>query len=111
MPKVRRDWTAVFDVGESTSGWEVEMHLRSQPGQTAVAKFSTADDTMLVGQAVDSGSTYGLAVNAAAADMDFAAGVYFADILRIDGGLNADVLAGATIRFRFDEPITEQGVD
>lgn len=111
MPKVRLDWTALLvDMGESTVGWEVEMHLRTAPGVAAVQTFSTADGNMLVAQETTNGLDFGISVDASAADMDFDPGTYFLDIVRTDGGRKEDVFKGAIIEWKFIEPITEPGV-
>ncbi len=112
MPKINADWVQVIlDAGESTTGWSVEMHLRSAAGASpAVAKFSTGAGTLLVGQAVASGATHGIAVNATKAQMAFAAGTYLFDILRTDGGRNTDLLDGEIIEWGFIDPITVQGL-
>ena len=112
MPKVRTDWIETFmDMEQDTTGWSVESHIRTAAGATpATLKLSTADGTLLVGQAVDSGATNGIAINVAAADMDFAAGTYEMDVLRTDGGRNEDLLRGDVIVITFIEPITEVGL-
>jgi hypothetical protein len=112
MPKINADWVQVIlDAGEPTTGWSVEMHLRTAASASpAIAKFSTGAGTLLVGQATESGATHGIAVNATKAQMNFAAGTYLFDIIRTDGGRNTDLLDGDIIQWSFIDPITVQGL-
>lgn len=112
MPKVRLDWNQLlYDAGESTTGWEVEMHIRTAAGVSpAVAAFSTADGTLTVGQPTSAGIDYGISASAEAADMDFEAGTYVLDLVRTDGSRKEDLLDGDVIQWTFIAPVTEPGV-
>ena len=112
MPKVKCDWTELlYDAGEDTSSWSVEMHIRPAAGSTpAIAKFTSAAGSLLVGQTTDRGANYGVAVNASAVQMTFAPGDYELDLLRIDGGRKADLLDGAIPVLAFILPVTDTGL-
>lgn len=108
MPKVNTDWRdLIYEDADSTTGWSVEMHLRTAAGaEPAIAKFSTAAGTMLVGQASPAGNTNGIRMNALKASMTFAAGTYYLDLIRTDGGRNEDLLQGDIYQWQFILPIT-----
>lgn len=112
MPNINADWKdLVHDEGASTTGWSVEIHLRTAPGASpAIKKFSTALGTILVGQSAVSGSTNGIRMNATKTDMDFAAGTYVWDMIRTDGGRNEPLFDGGYWTDEFREIITNTSV-
>jgi len=115
MPYINTDWKdEVIEFIDtdgstiSTAAWTCEMHIRTRPGATpATLILKTDDNTLLVGQATDSGSDNGISPNVAAAAMTMTPGLYQWDLKRTDGGRNEWVIGGTV---EFDQPITVIGL-
>jgi len=114
MPKVRTDWIEVIvDAGEPTTGWQVMLDLRvpnsSGGGNTpAILKLSTGAGTLQVGLPTVNGPDFGIGTNVPKSMMNFTPRNYVFDVKRIDGGRDEDLVG--TVDYRFDPPISEQGV-
>jgi len=112
MPNINADWNdLILDAGEVTTGWAIEVHLRTAAGATpAIKKFSTALGTIIVGQTAPSGATHGIQMDAAKTDMNFAAGTYVWDIIRTDGGRNEPLLDGGYWTDEFRDIVTNSSL-